>query len=219
MGTTAVKHYICLQASPVHAGLSADSAVVRVLMPGEAFAAFEEPKEVAGGEKLTMYRARAITDGAEGWVVSTREEEVQVWSSQYKILKTAALTRTLAANEAAEVIEVIRLLESNELVDIAEQPTEDPSTGQLRTRVIALKDKSVGWVTVREGSGAESLLLRPVVPDEAMPAAGDAGEAAPATPPMASLGKGAKRPMPVKQEDYSWNVGPSTKRYKGKGKW
>merc|ERR1719242_691766 len=105
--TSAVKHYICLQASPVHAGLSAESAVVRVLMPGEAFAAFEEPKEVAGGEKLTMYRVRAITDAAEGWVVSTSEDEVQVWSARYKVLKTVSLTKGFPANEAAEVIEVL----------------------------------------------------------------------------------------------------------------
>merc|ERR1711920_712312 len=133
-----------------------------------------------------MYRARAITDAAEGWLVSAADEEVQAWSSQYKVLKTVALTRTLAANEAAEVIEVIRLLEPNEFVDIVEQPTEDPSTGQLRTRCIALRDKSIGWATVREASGAEALLLRPVNPDEVMPAAtADVVDAAPATPPMA----------------------------------
>merc|ERR1712217_120460 len=102
---------------------------------------------------------------------------------------------------------------------------------------IALKEKSVGWATVREGSGAESLLLRPVPPDGIMPAVEDLGEGAPATPPMASSfsgptfgAKGQKRPIHVKQEtheDQSWNRGmkggyggPQMKRYKGgKGKW
>merc|ERR1712232_939266 len=54
----AAKIYVCTQASPVHVGLGAESAVVRVLMPGEAFEAFEDPKEVSGGEQRTLYRAR-----------------------------------------------------------------------------------------------------------------------------------------------------------------
>merc|ERR1712139_552373 len=63
-GTTyikpAPKHYICNQAAPLHAGLGAETSVVRVLMPGEAFAAFEDPKEVSGGELHTIYLAKAI---------------------------------------------------------------------------------------------------------------------------------------------------------------
>eukprot|EP00438_Fugacium_kawagutii_P011814 Skav229673 [mRNA] locus=scaffold4264:70380:77646:+ [translate_table: standard] len=39
------KHYICRQASPVHSGLGAESGVLHVLMPGEAFMAFEDPKD------------------------------------------------------------------------------------------------------------------------------------------------------------------------------
>jgi len=122
-GTTYLKaapnHYVCQQASPVHAGLSAESAVVHVLMPGQAFSAVEQPKEVAGGDRLTIYRVRAVTDGAEGWVTSSMQDEVEDWHSRYKVLKAVALTRTLAANEAAEVIEVIRLLEPGETVDVA----------------------------------------------------------------------------------------------------
>ena len=38
------KHYICREASPVHSGLGAECGVLHVLMPGEAFMAFEDPK-------------------------------------------------------------------------------------------------------------------------------------------------------------------------------
>jgi len=240
----APKHYVCSQASPIHAGLGAESAVVRVLMPGEAFAAFEEPKEVAGGEKSTSYSVRAVTDGKEGWVTSTAAEQVQAWSARCKVLKTVALTKGFPANEAAEVIEVVRLLEPNEVVDVTEQPTEDSSSGQLRARCVALKDKAIGWATVREGSSASSLHLRPATADEVRaaqePAAGeDQGEAAPTTPPAAAGSKGLKRPWQVKQEPADTFRGPAgkasskgkgmplsavrstsppTKRFKGKGK-
>merc|ERR1719213_374930 len=62
----APKHFICNQAAALHQGLGAESAVVRVLMPGEAFAAFEDPKEVTGGDSRFHYRVRTSTDGAEG---------------------------------------------------------------------------------------------------------------------------------------------------------
>mmetsp|Transcript_61625 Transcript_61625/g.172185 ORF Transcript_61625/g.172185 Transcript_61625/m.172185 type:complete len:332 (+) Transcript_61625:2-997(+) len=206
----AQKHYICLQATPVHTGLSADTAVVRVLMPGEAFAAFEEPKAVSGGDCRTLYSVRACTDGSEGWVASTADDEVRRWSARYEVLKAVTLTRTLAANEAAEAIEVVRVLEPGELVDAAEPPTEDKSTGQLRVRCVAIGDKAVGWSTVREGTSATAPLLMAPVGD-ANVATDAGGEAAPSTPPA----HGTKRPLTqMKQE----SVGGPSKRQKGSGK-
>jgi len=225
------KHYIVQQAAPLHAGLGAESPLVRVLMPGEAFTAYEEPKEVSGGEKQTVYRARSFGDIAEGWIIAS-SGEVQMWTSKHKVLRPVPLTRTLAANEAAEVIEVVRLLEPNEIVETTEHPTEDPSTGQLRVRCVALSDKAAGWATVREGATL-ALSLQPATPaDEAAAAealaaiaasaaAAKAAEAAaareaaaPAVAPV-SAGKGVKRAAPsmiVKQEKADFN-----KRPKGKG--
>lgn len=45
MQSQVAKHYVCLQASPVHAGLGEECGVLHVLMPGEAFMAFEDAKE------------------------------------------------------------------------------------------------------------------------------------------------------------------------------
>jgi hypothetical protein len=169
----APKHYICNQAAPLHSGLGAESAVVKVLMPGEAFAAFEEPQEVAGGEKQTAYLAKSTSgDGAEGWVFcGETNRSVFPWSTSYKVLKAVPITRGLIQNEAAEAIEVVRLLEPDELLDVAEPPLEDSSTGQLRVRVSARKDQVVGFVTVREGSSAESLLIKPEEEQANLPAA------------------------------------------------
>jgi len=195
-GTVYVKaahrHYVCLQACPVHAGLGAESAVVRVLMPGEAFAAFEDPKDVSGGDRLIIYRARAVVDGSEGWVVSASDQEVKAWRSTYKVIKTQPLTRALATNEAAEAVEVIRVLETDEIVEVSEQPTEDSSTGQLRVRCMARKDKAVGWATVRESDagGTSAMQMRPIAPDEES-APEDLGQAAPITPPLEAPGQKA----------------------------
>jgi len=201
----AAKHYTCLDAAPLHAGLGAESTVVRILMPGEAFAAFEEPKEVSGGEKQTSFCVRDLIDGKEGWVTSTSMNELQPWSPKCKMLRTATLTSGFPANEAAEVIEVIRLLEVGELVTITEQPTKDTSSMQLRARCVAERDKAVGWVTVCEGGNTGSLLLRPATEDELKPgqeaqASEELGEAAPTTPPLATAppadSRGLKRPLP-----------------------
>merc|ERR1712136_358203 len=170
---------------------------------------------VSGGEKQTVYRARSFGDIAEGWIIAS-SGEVQMWTSKHKVLRPVPLTRTLAANEAAEVIEVVRLLEPNEIVETTERPPEDPSTGQLRVRCVALSDKAAGWATVREGATL-ALSLQPATPaDEAAAAEAPAAReaAAPAVAPV-SAGKGVKRAAPsmiVKQEKADFN-----KRPKGKG--
>jgi len=186
---SAAKHFVCVQAAPVHAGLSADSAVVRVMMPGEAFAAVEDPtpKKVAGGDRLVFHSVRAIIDGAQGWVASSAEAgKIRVWSSRYKIVKPVPLTRSLAAHEAAEVFKVVRMLEAGEFVDVAEQPTEDKSTGQLRTRCVATTDGVSGWATVREAGDTGAMFMVPVSDRE------------PAR--TGTVGRGTKRPMDDKQE-------------------
>uniref|UniRef100_A0A7S4WHN4 Uncharacterized protein n=1 Tax=Alexandrium monilatum TaxID=311494 RepID=A0A7S4WHN4_9DINO len=207
----APRHYVCTQASPLHVGLGAESAVVRILMPGEAFAGFEEPREVAGGETTETYKARALLDGREGWVTATSAGEVLPWSARCQVLRTVPLTRGFPANEAAEVIEVLRLLEPGEAVDVTELPAEDSSSGLLRACCVARKDKAVGWVTVREGA---TLLLRPAAgagegekagaeaegektgegPGEAGAPRSGPGEAAPTTPPGRPGARPTKRP-------------------------
>jgi len=225
----AARHYTCLDAAPLHAGLGAESTVVRILMPGEAFAAFEEPKEVSGGEKQTSYCVRDLIDGKEGWVTSTSMNELQPWSAKCKMLRTATLTSGFPANEAAEVIEVIRLLEVGELVTITEQPTKDTSSMQLRARCVAERDKAVGWVTVCEGGSAGSLLLRPATEEELKPAqepqaSVDLGEAAPTTPPLANTPpppadpRGVKRPLPTTAPPLGAKPLYKGKQFKGSGK-
>lgn len=200
------KHFVCIQACPLHAGLGAESSVVKVLMPGEAFKAFEDPKEVTGGQKRDIYKVRAVRDGADGWVVAQTAGEIVPWSKTYKVLKTMPLTKSQPANEAAEIVEVLRVLEPDEVVEVSEPPTEDRSSGQLRARCVAQKDQVAGWATVQDGTS--SLHMRPLTEAElveakaALTVADDGGAAAPTTPPL-DKGKGK---------------GKSKTAFKGKGK-
>merc|ERR1719193_1235082 len=125
------KHFVCLQATPMHAALGAESAVVRVLMPGEAFCAFEEPREVSGGECLTLYRVRAAGGGATGWLTSTVAREVQEWTPSFTVVHSVPLTSALCLNEAVEPFEVYRLLEPGEVVRISDPPAVDRASGHL----------------------------------------------------------------------------------------
>lgn len=224
----APRHYTCAQATPMHSGLGAESAVVRVLMPGEAFCAFEEPREVSGGECLSLYRARAAGGGAEGWVTVTPAGEVRPWSSGFTVVHAVPLTSALCMNEAVEPFEVHRLLEPGEMVDVAEMPVVDQATGLLRARCTAAADQASGWATLRE---SDVLQLRPATAEEAARAAVLAGQrdAAPATPPLNAPStppggacKGRRPPWEVKEEpDDSKGFhgkGSKGKPWKGKGK-
>jgi len=204
------RHYICLRPCPIHAGLSAVSGVHKVLMAGEAFRAFEDPKDVKGGEQRTSYKARAAKDGVEGWITVSAEEVVP-WSPIYKVLRAAPLTHALQ-NEAAEANEVLRVLTPGELVEAIGPPQEDPSTGQLRLRAVAKSDMSVGWVTAGDSDGS-GMALRPATAGESevVEEAEDEGAetwVAPTKLNTKQQGKGkawGKRPWQVKEEEDSSN--------------
>lgn len=191
-------HYVVKEATPMHTGLSAECPVVRVLMTGEAFNAFQEPKQVSGGECISTWKVRSIKDGTQGWITSTVRNEVMQWTPKYKVLRSSPLTSTMAANEAAEPVEVVRILEPGETVDVTEQPNEDRSTGQLRVRCIVDSDRSIGWATVREAGGPGALLLMEPI-----------DEGSPNTPP----GKRVKE-----EDDEEMPASKSRKGAKGKGK-
>jgi len=212
----APKHYICLQATPAHAGIGVESAVVRVLMQGEAWAALEDPKPVSGGDRMTMYNVRTTNDLLEGWVIASSEQEVRPWTSRYKVIKHVALTSDLAD---ADSVEVTRLLEPNEMLEAVEHPVVDSDSGLLRVRCVALSDRAAGWATVRDGGHSGPLLLQPLAPGEEIHAE---SAQAPATPPRSVselLGaRAAKRSLQVKEEDDAPTHRNKFPKGKGKGK-
>lgn len=171
----ATKHYVCLQAAPLLSGLGSESEVLRILMPGEAFAAFEEPRDVSGNDPKKYYKVRVAGDLAVGWVTRSLYE-VNSWHQRYKVLKDVAMTQTLAVNEAAENVQVLRMLQANEFVKVAEPPIEDRSTGQLRVRCTATSDQVTGWATVRDGTSNISQVMMAPSLDKVASAAGKGGK-------------------------------------------
>jgi len=152
------RHLVCKGRATVYKELSLESPVLEMLEPGEVFMATDEPQELPGGEKLSLYHVRTTLDYVEGWVAQTKEEPLQPWRRQYEVLRTLAITRNrdTASDE-------LRSLEVRELVEVVDHPVVDEGTeGRLRARCVAMKDGLVGWATVTEGTGhASSLSLRP----------------------------------------------------------
>lgn len=219
----AQRHYVCTQAAPVHTGLAAESLVLRLLMPGEAFAAFEEPKEVSGGERLSLYRVRTLTDSMDGWVTCTAAGEVLSWSGRHRISKGTDLTKGFTAELASEGMDVVRFLEAGEIIEVYGIPMEDSLTGRLRVRCAALKDNAKGWTTVREDSSVGSLILQPVGVGETSAgeeAARELGEDDAATMQMRATLRaelmGTKRQEPIGAR---LGKGPAQKRPTLGGRW
>lgn len=159
-------HYVCNLASHIHEELDINSQILNTLSPGEVFEANGVPKEIIREGGSTVCRVKGL-DGADGWVASKiGAEQVQPWNSRYKILKPVDMTRGFSASEAADTVEVVRALEVDELVDIIEHPAEDPSSGLMRSRCVALRDKLEGCVTVAEGTAGDSILMRPILAAE-----------------------------------------------------
>jgi len=206
----APRHYMCLEATQVHESTVSKSKVLKSLMPGQAFAAFEEPKEVSGGSRLQRYRARAVSDGADGNIICNATEiHLQPWVSRHRLAKGAELTAAAFLPAEATAIGIsnkVRLLEAGEVVQVSGLPLEDPLTGRLRAQCLASRDKAIGWMTVREDSNPSSMILQRVEEKDGTDESTAEQEADPDLVAMQSWRAsmraelGSKRNFPVKQE-------------------
>jgi len=161
---TAPRHYICVEPTQVHEGIASKSKVLKSLLPGEAFAAFEEPKEVSGGSLFQRYRVRAVSDGTDGNLICNPTEcHLQPWVSRHQLAKEAELTVAAflpSEPTATGISNKVRMLEAGEVVQVFGLPLEDPLTGRLRAQCVASRDKATGWMTVRKDSNPNSLILQ-----------------------------------------------------------
>jgi len=160
----ATRHFICVESTQVYESTVSKSKVLKSLIPGEAFAAFEEPKEVSGGSRFQRYKVRAVSDGADGNIICNATEcQLQPWVSRHQLAKEAELT--VAAFLPSEptttsISNKVRMLEAGEVVQVSGLPLEDPLTGRLRAQCVASRDQAAGWTTVREDSNPSSLILQ-----------------------------------------------------------
>jgi len=126
-----------------------DCKVVRKLSKGEGLTVLEGPIE---DEKTNVprIRARASSDGAEGWV-TVRGNAGSVYAEesgrQVIVSRAMPLQRGMDSHASATV----RMLAEEEILDILEGPVEEIADPPLRARVRAAVDGKVGWITLRRG--------------------------------------------------------------------
>jgi len=158
----APRHYLVLQPTQLHAALGATGAPLRELLPGQAFAAFEEPKEVPGNAGLASYRVRTLTDGLEGWASSGPRGPLLPWRTRCTLLCTSELLLDSEPGEGPGEGAGSRPLEAGEALELLGRPAEDSATGRVLARC-SLPDGASGWLELGSAGdgGAEAPLLRP----------------------------------------------------------
>jgi len=124
--------------------------VVRKLSKGEGLTVLEGPIEDEN-TKVPRIKARAASDGVEGWV-TVRGNAGSVYAEESG--KQVVVCRRVALQTAfeADSSEVIRELAEEEVLEILEGPTEEVTDPPLRIRCRAAADGKVGWTTLRSDS-------------------------------------------------------------------
>jgi len=123
---------------------SADAVTVRTLEKGEAMLALELPKEEAMAPEVRV-RCRALSDGSMGWI-TLKGDNVRPWSPYYSCLKAALMHDAAVADGAT----LVRQVEAGEAVELLEGPSKEH-----RMKVRAEKDGAIGWVSLKDKSGAK----------------------------------------------------------------
>lgn len=146
-------HYTMTREVVLRAGKERDAAVVRRLQAGEAFAGAGEPEEEQPPARFVL-RARALEDGASGWVSfsSGGGAPLRPWRPRYVCRAPMTFTAdasgsTLAAGASAATGEVLEVVEGPEL---------EKATGLRRVRC-AKGGAVLGWAPLR-GEKDEVLL-------------------------------------------------------------
>jgi len=143
------KHYTVIKETPLQKKFASSSEQVRVLASGEAVEALEGPKKETFPPEVRV-RCRAISDGAEGWVL-LQNDTLRPWTPHYTCKKAVPLHDVLASEGAS----ALRQVEVGERLELIEGPVEE--AGELRIKAEAAKDNAVGWITVRDKEGKRFL--------------------------------------------------------------
>lgn len=94
-------------------------------------------------------------EGSQGKVVSiSKEDFMRVVRIYYKVVKEIVLSDNLLIEQSGQ----IRRMEMGEVMEVFEGPKMDPSVGVYRIHGRALRDGTVGWVTVAGNQGITFLL-------------------------------------------------------------
>jgi hypothetical protein len=141
------KHWSIVQEQPMTKLFKSTGAVeeVRKLEAGEAVLLLEGPKEETFPPE-TRIKARALSDGAIGWV-TLKGATVKKWSPYYKVLVAGPAHDT----RAIEGAQVLRETSVGEVIEWLEGPVEEGQ--ELRIKARLQKDGVTGWVSIKDAEG------------------------------------------------------------------
>lgn len=138
-----------------------ESKVVRKLEEKEVVEVLGAPVAEAEVDVMRI-KARAMDDGAEGWVTISGNQGttyLQEGGGVFKVVKDTLLTESfdlqVASKETTE-----RKLKVGELVEVKTWMKKHEDSGLLRMRCKAILDGSVGWATVVGNQGAVFMELK-----------------------------------------------------------
>lgn len=126
---------------------------IRTLEEGELLEVLEAPKEEAFTPEIRL-KCKAMSDGCTGWLTFDNVN-VLAWSKNYKCCVKTPLHETLEVKDAKS----IRDLTVGESFDLVQGPIEigEGENAELRMKGKALRDGTIGWVTIRDATGKRTL--------------------------------------------------------------
>eukprot|EP00930_Biecheleria_cincta_P038481 TRINITY_DN26427_c0_g1_i1.p1 TRINITY_DN26427_c0_g1~~TRINITY_DN26427_c0_g1_i1.p1 ORF type:complete len:943 (-),score=255.05 TRINITY_DN26427_c0_g1_i1:360-3188(-) len=138
-----------------------ESKVVRKLGEKEVLEVFGAPVAEAEVEVMRI-KARAMDDGAEGWVTISGNQGttyLQDGGGVFKVVKETLLTESFELEATSKDV-TERKLKVGELVEVKTWMKKQEETGLVRMRCRAILDGSVGWATVVGNQGAVFLEVK-----------------------------------------------------------
>jgi len=141
--------YVCTSNIALTDGIDIkECKVIRKLSKGEGLTVLEGPveDEKAGVPRI---KARAASDGAEGWV-SIRGNAGSVYAEESGRQVIVCRSMPLQGHIDSDARDAIRTLAEEEVLDILEGPVEEIAQPPQRYRVRVATDGKVGWVTFKD---------------------------------------------------------------------
>jgi len=143
------KHFTVVKELELRKTMSLGSETVRLLAEGDAIQILEGPKEEVY-EPIKRVRVKASSDGAIGWV-TIGATSVKRWYGVYR----CSAAQPLHSACKVEGADALRDIAIGEQLEFHDGPVNE--AGELRVKVKAKKDGSMGWATLIDGDGKRML--------------------------------------------------------------
>lgn len=153
---TAMLHstYKVVKATMLSEGQAIDTKALRRLDEGEHVQGLTCPtKEAETG--VIRVKCKAMKDDIEGWVSVAGNKGTNFLEPCSKFL--VCLKETVITCELDVSSETVRKLNKDELLEVLQFPTKDPSCGVMRVKAMVKVDGTTGWISVAGNAGTTFL--------------------------------------------------------------